>query len=234
VPVTDIAAVSLPSPVRVTFCGLFAELFWIVRVPVRVPAAVGSKITWMAQVTPIPELVPQLLDSLKSPEAEIAFRARTVVPVFETVTDCAALLVETFWMPNVRLEVERLTEGVPVVVPLPFPIEVAPELPPEVPPLPDDVAVLWVLPPPHPKIPSRNEHARINSEVRINFPKLHFIPSQIAYQRDFGGSVWESNPYHPHRISLNPLLRSTLLGANWGHNLSHPINGVPLTLANDV
>jgi len=96
VPVTDIPAVWLPSPVRATVCGLFEELSWIEIVPVRVPAAVGSNITWIVQVAPAPKLVPQLLVSLKSPEVEIALTARAAVPVLETVTDCAALFVETF------------------------------------------------------------------------------------------------------------------------------------------
>jgi hypothetical protein len=41
-------------------------------------------------------LDPQLLDSLKSPAAEIPFTASAALPVLETVTACVALLVDTF------------------------------------------------------------------------------------------------------------------------------------------
>lgn len=37
--------VMFPVPVRLTICGLLAELSWNVTAPIRVPAAVGSKVT---------------------------------------------------------------------------------------------------------------------------------------------------------------------------------------------
>ena len=51
----------------------------------------------------------QVLVSEKSPLAETSEIVRAVVPLFVTVTCWGALEVPTFWDPNVRLEVDRVT-----------------------------------------------------------------------------------------------------------------------------
>jgi hypothetical protein len=52
-----------PVPESDTFCGLFEAESVKVKVPVRVPAAVGVKITLTVQLEPAARLVPQLLVS---------------------------------------------------------------------------------------------------------------------------------------------------------------------------
>jgi hypothetical protein len=58
-----------PVPESATFCGLSGASSVIVRVPVRLPAAVGVKVTLTVQLAPQPSDVPQLLVSEKSPLA---------------------------------------------------------------------------------------------------------------------------------------------------------------------
>lgn len=81
-------------------------------------------------------------------------------------------------MANVRFVAERLTEGVAVVLPplvlppLPVPLEV----PPELPPLVDVVPVPFVLPPPHPKTPSRITDPKATIRIRI-------VPLDLSHTR---------------------------------------------------
>lgn len=56
-----------PVPVRAIVCGLSLALSTIVSVPVRLPLAVGVKVTLTAQPAVGPSDVPQLLVSEKSP-----------------------------------------------------------------------------------------------------------------------------------------------------------------------
>jgi len=78
----------------------------------------------MVQLPAAATLVPQLLDSLKLPEAEILVTLRLAVPGFDSVMLCAALVVFVFWLAKVRLAGETPALGVPDVV------VVAVELPP--------------------------------------------------------------------------------------------------------
>jgi hypothetical protein len=50
-----------PVPVKATVCGLPLALSAIVRVPLRAPAAVGVKVTLIAQLAPAATPVPQVL-----------------------------------------------------------------------------------------------------------------------------------------------------------------------------
>src|SRR5258706_15082825 len=52
---------AVPVPVRLAVCGLPAALSVTVIVPVRVPAAVGVKVTLMVQFAPAATEVPQVL-----------------------------------------------------------------------------------------------------------------------------------------------------------------------------
>jgi len=57
----------VPVPVRVTDCGLPVALSETETAPVRVPAAVGLKVTLMVQLAPFACDVPQLFVCEKSP-----------------------------------------------------------------------------------------------------------------------------------------------------------------------
>src|SRR5271157_1454017 len=52
---------AVPVPERATVCGLPEAVSVMVRVPFRVPDAVGVKVTLMAQLAPAATLAPQLL-----------------------------------------------------------------------------------------------------------------------------------------------------------------------------
>src|SRR5260370_354279 len=87
------------------------------RVPVRVPEAVGVKVTLMLQLAPAATELPQVLVSAKSPLAEMLVRLSEALPVFESVTDCAALVVPTVWLAKASEVAERLTTGAGPEVP---------------------------------------------------------------------------------------------------------------------
>ena len=72
-----------------------AALSLIVTVPVRVPAAVGLKVTLMAQLPPAATELPQLSVSAKSPLTAMLVMARLTVPALVRVEDCAGLGVLT-------------------------------------------------------------------------------------------------------------------------------------------
>ena len=50
----------VPAPERLMTCGLPPPLCEMVTAPVRVPAAVGVKVTLIVQLLPLATLVPQL------------------------------------------------------------------------------------------------------------------------------------------------------------------------------
>jgi hypothetical protein len=101
----------LPEPLSVTF-----------KVPVRVPVAVGAKVTLMVQVllTAIGDAAAQLSVSWKSPVAPTAVTVKVPDgPVFVRVTDCAELVVPTAWLENVRLGGVKVTAGAVAAKPCP-------------------------------------------------------------------------------------------------------------------
>jgi hypothetical protein len=71
-----IGAGGMPVPVSATVCGLdgLVELSVIFSVPVRVPVAVGEKVTFMVQLAPAATLPPQLSVSANS-EAFVPVKA---------------------------------------------------------------------------------------------------------------------------------------------------------------
>src|SRR2546422_11720428 len=80
VPITTIADLALaereksgfPVPVRETLCGLLAASSVTLRAPVRLPLAVGVKVTLAVQLSPLLRTmgsVPKVLVSAKSPVA---------------------------------------------------------------------------------------------------------------------------------------------------------------------
>ena len=92
-----------PVPVKLAVCGLPGALSVTVIVPVRVPATVGVKVTLMLQFEPAAREVPQVLVCAKSPLLAMLVIDKLAVPVLLNVIFCAALVVPTFWLPNVRL-----------------------------------------------------------------------------------------------------------------------------------
>jgi hypothetical protein len=102
----------VPDPVRLTVCGLPLALSVMVRVPLRVPVAVGVKVTLIAQVEPAATPLPQLFVSAKSPVVAMLEKCTGVVPLLVKVTACAALVVPTAWLANVKLVVDCESAGV--------------------------------------------------------------------------------------------------------------------------
>ena len=100
-------------PVSPTDCGLPPALSVNFTVPVRLPAAVGVKVTLIVQFAPAATLDPHVLVSAKSPEAAIWVIESAALPELVKVTTCAALGVPTSWLLNVKLDGDKLTAGAP-------------------------------------------------------------------------------------------------------------------------
>lgn len=79
--------------------------------PLRVPIAVGWKVTWMAQLLPTARLAGQVLVWVKSPLTDTPEMLRGSVPVLESVTVWAALPVFNCWFPKLRPEGESDPTG---------------------------------------------------------------------------------------------------------------------------
>jgi hypothetical protein len=77
---------SSPLPPKLTICGLLTALSVIVNEPVLAPAAVGVKLTVMAQLAPAAKLVPQVLICAKSPLVAMLVMVKAPVPVLFIVT----------------------------------------------------------------------------------------------------------------------------------------------------
>jgi len=82
-------------PLRETICGLPAALSLMDTSPVRVPVAVGVKVTLMVQLAAAATLPPHVLLAAKSPLATMLEIARGPVPLFVSITICGALVVPT-------------------------------------------------------------------------------------------------------------------------------------------
>ena len=65
------------------------------RVPLRLPAVVGTKVTLSRQLAPTARLPPQALETTKSPVAETEEILTADVPVLVNFTVCAALVLPT-------------------------------------------------------------------------------------------------------------------------------------------
>ncbi len=102
---------SSPVPVRAAVCGLSAILSEMLRLPVRVPPAVGLKVTEIVQLAPAFTVVPQVLVWEKSPLAEILEMVSERCPCWSAVTVCAMLLTPTNWAGKVSEEGAKLTSG---------------------------------------------------------------------------------------------------------------------------
>jgi len=107
---------AVAAPVSAITCVPPLALSLIVTVPVRVPAAVGTKLTATVQLPPaatwfeVEQVV--LGSSAKSPVAVMALMVSGLVPLLVSVTDCAAAAgVPTTVLPKLRLEGASVTPG---------------------------------------------------------------------------------------------------------------------------
>jgi len=95
---------SSPVPESATECGLPCALSAMVRVPARLPEAVGAKVTLIVQLAPAAtgELAEQVVPAEGTPKSPLLAPvmamleiARFALPVFESVNPCAVLVVPT-------------------------------------------------------------------------------------------------------------------------------------------
>jgi hypothetical protein len=75
-----------PVPLSATAWGLLKASSVMVTLPVRLPVAVGVKVTLMVQFEPALKLLPQLLLCAKSPVTTIAVMESGALPVLLKVT----------------------------------------------------------------------------------------------------------------------------------------------------
>jgi hypothetical protein len=107
-------ASATPVPLKVDECGDPEALSVTVKFPVRAPAAVGVKVTAIAQFAPAATADPQVFVSAKSPDAAIWVIVSAAVPLFDSVTVCLLLATPTFWL--VKISVAGLREACGEVV----------------------------------------------------------------------------------------------------------------------
>src|SRR5258705_114725 len=87
---------AVPVPERVTVCGLLLALSVTVIVPGWMPVVVGVNVTLMVQFAPAATDAPQVLLCAYCVLATMLVILSAAVPVFVSVTLCAALGVSTF------------------------------------------------------------------------------------------------------------------------------------------
>jgi len=113
------AAAAAPVPERVTVWGLSVALSATLTVAVRIPPAVGLKVTLMVQWAPTATLAPQLWVRAKlvelAPDTVMPVTFKVALPVLARVIACAALVVPTAWLAKVRVEGEALALVVAIV-----------------------------------------------------------------------------------------------------------------------
>ena len=90
------APAAAPVPLRLIVWGLLEALSVTVTVPVRVPDAVGLKVTLMLQLAPAASELPHVVVSAKSPLIPILVIVKLAVPELVRVADWALLVVPTF------------------------------------------------------------------------------------------------------------------------------------------
>ena len=108
----------VPVPLKPTTWGLPLALSVRVRLPERLPVAVGVNVTLITRLllaatgALVPQVVP-LAATAKSPVTAMLVKVKGAVPVLVTVAAWGVLVRSMFCGLNVRLAEERLTEGVP-------------------------------------------------------------------------------------------------------------------------
>jgi hypothetical protein len=112
----SVTAGAVPVPLKVTICGLVEALSVSVRLPERLPVAVGVKVTLITQLllaatdALVLQVVP-LAATAKSPVIAMLVKDKDALPVLVTVTDVAALVVPMAWLAKVRLVADSETAG---------------------------------------------------------------------------------------------------------------------------
>jgi hypothetical protein len=108
-------ACNSPAPLSDTVCGLLAALSVNVRVPVRVPNAVGVNVTFTLHFLPARNIpVHVFVEIAKSPTIVMPLIVSVAVPVFTRVTDLAAPVVSMASLPKLSEVDESTTEVVTV------------------------------------------------------------------------------------------------------------------------
>lgn len=107
-----------PVPVNARLCGLPLIESVMVTVPVRAPAAAGVNVTLIVQVDEAFKVAGQLLVCPKSPWTWMPVMVSAALPVFDTVTTCAALELPSSWLVKVSVAGVRLTAP-----PMPVPVK---------------------------------------------------------------------------------------------------------------
>jgi hypothetical protein len=103
-----------PTPESDTVCGLLPALSVIVKVPVRVPSAVGVKVTSILQFCFAASVAPQgfvLVPCAKSPEVAMLEMLSVEVPVFVSVTAFPGLVASMITVPQVSEVGDTVTVG---------------------------------------------------------------------------------------------------------------------------
>ena len=100
-------AETVPVPESATLCGLPAALSLIVTLALRLPVAVGENVTLSVQVAPAASVLGlsgQVFVCAKSPAlaplTPMLLIVNAAVPLLVSVTDFAALVVPTSWLPK--------------------------------------------------------------------------------------------------------------------------------------
>ena len=114
---------AVPVPVRATACGEPVALSATERLAVRAPAAAGLNSTETVQLAPAARVVPQVVADFRNEVALVPaivsdVKVTVAVPVFFTVTNCAAVVEPTVVDAKARLvgESETASGAVPVPV----------------------------------------------------------------------------------------------------------------------
>ena len=92
-------------------CGLSGASVVRVRVPARVPLAVGVKVTLSVQKPPVPMSAPQLCETAKSPVVLMLLMFNAAVPVLLRVTVWVALVLAMFCVAKVSAVGSPMTTG---------------------------------------------------------------------------------------------------------------------------
>ena len=112
------SSTAVPTPLRLTVCGLPLALSSRVKVPSRVPVPTGLNATLIVQLACGARLLEHVVAEMaKSAEGVMLLIVRDMVPVFFSVTFLAGLVVPSACVPNVRLVGARLTIGNPCPLP---------------------------------------------------------------------------------------------------------------------
>src|SRR5579864_3794733 len=82
-------------------------------VPLTDPVTVGLNVTLIVQFAPAATELPQVLVSPYCALAKILVMLSAALPLLFSVTVCAALVVFSVWLANVKLAGDKLTAGVP-------------------------------------------------------------------------------------------------------------------------